>query len=80
MHDSQRYRDNAADCLLVAQDASQPYSSHGSRSRVRMRQLTICSRAGAYPSQLIWFGARLPIPSFQGTGYRLALGREGRAA
>jgi hypothetical protein len=25
MHDSQRYRDNAADCLLVAQDASQPY-------------------------------------------------------
>jgi hypothetical protein len=25
MHDSKRYRDNAADCLLVAQDASQPY-------------------------------------------------------
>jgi hypothetical protein len=25
MHDSQRYRDNAAECLSAAQDASQPY-------------------------------------------------------
>jgi hypothetical protein len=25
MHDSRRYRDNAAECLLAAQDACQPY-------------------------------------------------------
>jgi hypothetical protein len=25
MHDSQRYRDSAAECLLAAQEASQPY-------------------------------------------------------
>jgi hypothetical protein len=25
MHDSQRYRSNAADCLLAAQDARRPY-------------------------------------------------------
>ena len=25
MHDSQRYRYNAAECLLAAEDASQPY-------------------------------------------------------
>ena len=25
MHDSQRYRDNAAQCLLAAQEACQPY-------------------------------------------------------
>ena len=26
MHDSQRYRDNAAECLLAAQEASDPNS------------------------------------------------------
>jgi hypothetical protein len=25
MHDSRRYRDSAAECLLAAQEASQPY-------------------------------------------------------
>jgi hypothetical protein len=25
MHDSRRYRDNAAECLLAAQEACQPY-------------------------------------------------------
>ena len=62
MHDSRSYRDNAAQCLLAAQEACQPYyltanfvslwPSHGSRSPVRMRQWTIYSRAGTCPRPL----------------------------
>jgi hypothetical protein len=64
MHDSRRYRDSAAECLLAAQEASQLYC----------RELHL-SMAISWLSL-----ARQDEASFQGTGYRPALIREDRAA
>ena len=67
MHDSRRYRAIAADCLLAAQEASQP---HRHRLHLSMA-ISWLSLARQYEAI-----ERL----FQGTGYKLALRREDRAA
>jgi hypothetical protein len=67
MHDSQRYRDNAAASLLAAQEACQ----------LHMRKLHLSMAA----SWLSLARQNEGIdPSFQGTGYKPALIREDRAA
>jgi hypothetical protein len=67
MHDSPRYRDSAAKCLSAAQQACEPYyrSLHLSMA---VSWLSLARRDEAIE--------RL----FQGTGYKLALRREDRAA
>jgi hypothetical protein len=67
MHDSQRYRDNAAASLLAAQDACQ----------LHLRKLHL-SMATSWLSLARQDEAI--DPSFQGTGYRPALRREDHAA
>jgi hypothetical protein len=54
MHDSRRYRYNAAECLLAAQHANLITANfvsmpHGSRSPVRMRQWTMLAIPGIGP-------------------------------
>ena len=67
MHDSRRYRDSAAGCLLAAQDTCQPY--------YRKLHLSMATSWLSLARQ-----DEAIEPSFQGTGYRPALRPEDRAA
>ena len=92
MHDSERYRHNAAECLLAAQeDARFCYRKLRlsmatswlslARQDEAMHSL-VASRDTAGPVETEDLRASLQLrkPLFQGTSYRLALKRESRAA
>jgi hypothetical protein len=67
MHDSRRYRDSAAECLLAAQEACQPYYRK-LRLSMAISWLSLARQDEAIE------------PWFQGTGYKSALKQEDRAA
>jgi hypothetical protein len=67
MHDSRRYRDNAAASLLAAQEACQ----------LHLRKLHLSMAVSWLSLARQHEGID---PSFQGTGYKPALRREDRAA
>jgi hypothetical protein len=67
MHDSQRYRDSAAECLLAAQEACELHC-RGLHLSMADSWLSLARRDEAI-ERLV-----------QGTGYKLALRREDRAA
>jgi hypothetical protein len=90
MHDSRRYRYNAAECLLAAQEAREPY---GRKLRLSMAvSWLLLARQDEAMGNLLarWDMAKhvkltgsersFLRPLFQGTGFRPALRREGRAA
>jgi hypothetical protein len=86
MHDSRRYRDSAAECLLAAQEACE---LHCRRLHLSMADswLSLARRDEAMDNLLAsWdqtdLGFKFPVhqPSSRGTGYRPAPRRESRAA
>jgi hypothetical protein len=92
MHDSRRYRDNAAECLLAAQEACE---LHCRKLHLSMADAwlslarrdeaignLLASRDAAEPVKTDGLVAWFPVhqPSSRGTGYRPAPRRESRAA
>jgi hypothetical protein len=72
MQDSRRYRDSAAECLLAAQEACQPYYR-----KLAVSWLSLARQDEATDNL---FASWEHQQAHQGTGYRPALRREGRSA
>jgi hypothetical protein len=81
MHDSQRYRDRAAECLLASQEACQPYYRKLHLS-MAASWLSLARQDEAIDNLLATSWNLVPDPQtcVSGNGYKQALRRNGRSA